>query len=167
MSTNARIGIENEDGSVTSVYTHFDGYPSHHAPILAEHYSEPEKLRALLALGDLSVLAPELGSKHDFDTHSKDAPDDWCLFYGRDRGETDIDSKTHPIDAWPDYGQRYEYLLRADGWHARPVKYEKVPTLDDLEHDYHFERVDSAWQPLAELLAEDLAEEAKYAASQK
>lgn len=150
MSTNARIGVENEDGTVTSAYTHWDGYPSHHAPILSEHYADPAKLRELLALGDLSSLAPEIGEQHDFE--SREHPG-WCLFYARDRGETDVAAKTHPIDAWPDYGQAFEYLLKPNGWHGREVKHEKIPTPDDPNYEHRFERVESPWLALADLLA--------------
>lgn len=153
MSTNARIGIENENGTVTSIYSHFDGYPSHHAPILIEHYAEPAKLRELIEVGDLSVLAPEVGEKHDFESHT-DNPEakEWSLAYGRDRGEEDVAAKTHPIDGWPDYGQRYEYVLRPNGWHGRPVEHEKIPTPEDPDYDHRFERrTDTPWQPLGEL----------------
>ena len=38
MSTRARIGIVRPNGSILSIYTHSDGYISHHGPILLEHY---------------------------------------------------------------------------------------------------------------------------------
>ena len=72
---------------MTSIYTHWDGQPAHHGPILKRHYADEEAVRGLLALGDLSVLAPEPGEQQDFD--SPDHPC-WCLAYGRDRGEKDV-----------------------------------------------------------------------------
>lgn len=121
MSTNARIGIQNDDLSVTSIYTHWDGYPSHHGPILVENYNTEAKARELIALGDLSVLNSELGEKHDFDmsydTREKLGP--WCVAYGRDRGESDVDSVTHPVNSWPSYGQEYEYLFQNGRWVVR------------------------------------------------
>ena len=110
MSTRARVGIENEDGSVTSVYTHSDGYPEHHAPILTEHYGDEGSVRGLLALGDLSILAPKIGDAHVFSSHDYASPD--CLAYGRDRGEEDVAAVTHPADDWPDSGQEYEYFFK-------------------------------------------------------
>ncbi len=83
MGTRASIVRENLDGSFDTAYTHWDGYPSHHGPILLEHYSDPAKLDALLALGDMSSLDAEIGDKHDFDK----TPDGVCNFYHRDRGE--------------------------------------------------------------------------------
>lgn len=87
MSTNARVGVENADGSITSIYTHWDGYPEHHGPILTEHYDSEDLARALVALGDLSILGVELGEEHDFDSHDTSSPA--CLAYGRDRKEQD------------------------------------------------------------------------------
>ena len=84
MGTRSRIGRLNADGSITSIYSHWTGYPEHHLPILAENYSDPACLDALLALGDLSVLGPQLGEPHDFDDRVRR---DWCIAYGRDRGD--------------------------------------------------------------------------------
>ena len=85
MSTRSNIGIINADGSVTSIYSHSDGYPSGVGKTLREHYNTEEKVRELLSLGDLSILGAEIGEKHDFNAHDFDSK--WCLAYGRDRGE--------------------------------------------------------------------------------
>jgi hypothetical protein len=137
MSTRARVGIENADGTITSIYTHYDGYPEHHAPILLENYATEESLRALLALGDLSSLGPELGEKHDFD-EPHDVHPNWSKAYDRDRGEDNVAAVTHPLDEWPDYSQEYEYVLRDARWFVR-AKYDS--TLDD-------------WTPLDEVKLE-------------
>lgn len=134
MSTNARIGVQNEDGTVTSVYTHWDGYPSHHGPLLLEHYATEESLRRLLALGDLSSLAPEIGEAHDFDRALDEHPD-WVNAYGRDRGEQDVDARTHGADDWPDYGQEYEYLFDASRtWYVRAQYDERFEDWTPLTH---------------------------------
>ena len=54
MGTRSRIAIRNADNTYLSVYCHWDGYPSHHAPILQQHYDTEDKVRALLAGGDFS-----------------------------------------------------------------------------------------------------------------
>jgi hypothetical protein len=89
MSTRANIVRKNIDGSYDLIYTHNDGYPEHHAPILLEHYSTDAGIQSLLDLGDLSELEVSIGSKHDF----HDRPPEVCTAYGRDRGETGVDSK--------------------------------------------------------------------------
>jgi hypothetical protein len=56
MSTRSRIGILNDDRSVTSIYCHFDGYPSGVGAILVAHYHDTVKVRELISLGDISSL---------------------------------------------------------------------------------------------------------------
>ena len=55
MSTRSRIAIENQDGTVTSVYCHFDGYVKGVGKTLFENYNR-EKTEQLVALGNLSQL---------------------------------------------------------------------------------------------------------------
>lgn len=93
MSTRSAIGILNDDGSVTAVYCHWDGYPSYVGKMLINHYKSLTRIKNLLKHGNLSFIAPHLGRKHDFNNASKHHPD-WCLFYGRDRGESDQQAKT-------------------------------------------------------------------------
>jgi len=87
MATRSRIAIENQDGTVRSIYCHCDGYPLHHGPILLEHYTTQEKVESLIALGSISYLAHETeipeGVTHDF----KNATEGIVVAYHRDRGE--------------------------------------------------------------------------------
>lgn len=119
MGTRARIGLLTQEDVVRSIYTHWDGYTDHHGPILLEAFDTPEKITALLDLGDLSVLGREIGEKHDFDAPYDGEFADTCRAYGRDRGEEGIDSRTHRLDEWPDYGQEFEYLFRDGAWLVR------------------------------------------------
>ena len=57
MSTRSHIGIWNEDGSLDVIYCHWDGYPSYNGALLLHRYQDPEKIRELIALGDISSLA--------------------------------------------------------------------------------------------------------------
>lgn len=95
MATRSRIAIEDENGSVRSIYSHWDGYPSHNGRILSEHYTDREKVKRLIDLGNLSVLAPEIdipeGVDHTFESQTKGV----TVFYGRDRGEVNQDPKHH------------------------------------------------------------------------
>jgi hypothetical protein len=93
MATRSLIGKLNSDNTVSYIYCHFDGYPEHNGVILQEHYDTPFKVDQLLALGDLSILAEEIGEKQDFD-NIKSHKDNWCLAYGRDRGHSGIEMKT-------------------------------------------------------------------------
>jgi hypothetical protein len=56
MATRSRIAIENQDGSVTSVYCHWDGHINSNGVILNENYTTKDKVEELIALGSLSSL---------------------------------------------------------------------------------------------------------------
>ena len=53
MSTNARIGIKLEDGSILSAYHHWDGYPEWLGRILKQHYNTKEKVAELIDGGNM------------------------------------------------------------------------------------------------------------------
>lgn len=95
MATRSYIGIKNSDESITFVYCHFDGYPSHHGPILLGHYNTEERVRALLAGGDMSVLGERYNQPAG---HSYNTPVDGCtIYYGRDRGEGNTAPSTEAL----------------------------------------------------------------------
>jgi hypothetical protein len=112
MSTKSTISIQTEKG-IKSIYCHFDGYPSHHMPILTEHYNTQEKVEALTELGDLSVLAEsiECPKGHSFDNKIEG----YCVAYGRDRGEegTQYCNFLHKSEIQK---QEYNYLFINNEW---------------------------------------------------
>ena len=56
MATRSRIGIELKDGSILSIYQHWDGYPSWTGRILNTHYNTKEKVSELIDGGDCSCI---------------------------------------------------------------------------------------------------------------
>jgi hypothetical protein len=56
MSTRSRIAIENQDGTVTSIYCHWDGYTKGVGKTLEKWYTTQAKVEALIELGDISSL---------------------------------------------------------------------------------------------------------------
>jgi hypothetical protein len=123
MGTRSTIALEFADGTVEQVYCHWDGYLDYNGKILAEHYSDPFKLRDLIDLGDLSSLKPEIGEKHAFSRLEVPMDDEayeklygnMTTFYGRDRGETGTGAKK--FKDYADYKanhqyEEYEYILR-------------------------------------------------------
>jgi hypothetical protein len=72
MATRSRIAIENQDGTVTSIYCHFDGYIDGVGKTLQENYNTREKMEQLIALGDISSLGKTIEE---------------TVAYHRDRGE--------------------------------------------------------------------------------
>ena len=118
MATRSRIGILNEDGTITSVYCHWDGYPAHNGRILKNHYSTETLIRELLSFGDLSSLDIRIsptGETHTF----KDPEEGCCVYYQRDRGESDCGPDT--VNSLDEFfssadGCDYVYLFEANEW---------------------------------------------------
>lgn len=119
MSTRSRIGMVNDDGTVTSIYCHWDGYPSGNGSILNDHYKDPEKVKSLVKLGDISSLGaevePRAGSAHTFSHPQENV----TVAYGRDRHETgNIKPRIDPdIDSFM-YGdvEEWGYLFKNGEW---------------------------------------------------
>jgi len=100
MATRSRIAIENQDGTVTSIYCHFDGYLRGVGKLLKEYYTTQSKVQTLIELGDISSL---------------DMTPTSTIAYHRDRGEdfnqsTDKDVESFFIENYQDYG----YLFTKD-----------------------------------------------------
>ena len=128
MATRFTIGKQMQDGTVRSVYGHWDGYPAHAGYILQNHYTDDQKVNALLDLGDLSVIDKNIGEAHPFE----DRPDGYTTFYGRDRGEPmeNVCPLIHEnVDGWLEYrkGSWCEYgYLRVNGeWQTFKITGEK------------------------------------------
>ena len=132
MATRSTIALEFADGTVGQVYCHWDGYLSNNGKILFENYSNPFILRDLIDLGDVSSLAPTIGTKHPFDNPAgfgtaeyqayKDQYGHMTKFYGRDRGEEGCEARY--FKDYADYRantqfEEYNYILRTDGkWYV-------------------------------------------------
>jgi len=119
MGTRSSIAIKTEDG-IKAIYCHWDGYVDHNGRILKEFYNTTDKVNELIALGDLSSLRQEPGEAHDFDRgdDSLGLTDNWCMAYGRDRGEKDTDAVVHEdVQAWVEAraGSWCEYFYLWDG----------------------------------------------------
>lgn len=54
MATRSRIGLQLPDGSILSVYHHYDGYPEWLGRILTTHYNTKDKVTELIDGGDMS-----------------------------------------------------------------------------------------------------------------
>lgn len=116
MATRSHIGLRNLDGTVDYIYCHWDGYPEHNGKILTEHYQTVDKVKQLLDLGSLSVLAEEIGEKQDFNDRSTQR-DNWCLAYGRDRGELNTSKQNKLFGALlKDDNVDYLYVFDGDYW---------------------------------------------------
>jgi len=121
MSTRSLIARKTEAG-FEAIYCHYDGYPKHHGPILTGHYTSDEKVAALMDLGALSILGPELGEAHEFVTFDSDTGA--CLAYGRDRNDPDsakaLVKNEEELNQLADrFGAEYLYVYSQDRWLIR------------------------------------------------
>ena len=117
MATRSRIAIEKEDGTVESIYCHWDGYPENNGRILVENYKDHEKVQALIDLGDISSLAPNVEAAPNTGHTFNDPVNEVVVAYGRDRGETGIGKKSH--GSVPDFFngdiEEYGYMFTQEG----------------------------------------------------
>lgn len=119
MATRSTIAMEQPDGRVMQVYCHWDGYLDHNGRLLQEHYTDRAKVLALMMLGSISSLRPEIGMPHSFDArYEKDDPrENWVVAYGRDRGEDNVEAKVFKdFEDYVDNHQyeEFEYIFRSD-----------------------------------------------------
>lgn len=121
MSTRSRIGIANDDGTISSIYCHFDGYLDGVGQTLVDAYSDPAKVAELIRLGALSSLydnvAPADGEHHSFNSPAKNV----TVAYHRDRGEgyraptVSADETEYRALTQKSWGE-YSYLYRDGQW---------------------------------------------------
>ena len=158
MATRSRIGIVNEDGTVSSIYCHWDGYPEGNGKILLLHYSDRNKVQSLIDLGAISSLRANVlpydpynnvenekvksildrfnpTEKHSFENPQPDV----TVAFHRDRGEEYIKPRIN--ESLEDYlnadNEEYGYVFTPEGeWLVRPCY------------------GDVAAKPIAEVLAE-------------
>ncbi len=134
MGTRSRIGVMHGD-KCKSVYAHWDGYLSGNGEILQKHY-DSAKANHLVALGDLSSLAKEIGEKHEFSNpkaYGSDESEAWdknfgdmTTFYARDRGEKDVDFRVSQsfeefLELVDNCGAEYFYVMKDDVWYCGAV----------------------------------------------
>ena len=61
MATRGRIGIELADGSILSIYSHYDNYPEFNGVKLVEHFNSRDAATELIDGGDISCLWTNAG----------------------------------------------------------------------------------------------------------
>jgi len=121
MGTRAAIGYKTPEGKVVAKYSHYDNYIAGTGKTLVEHYTEARKVAQMVELGDQSYLAPEIfpmpKSGHSFETPEEGV----TIFYGRDRGESDVDAKEFDtvgdmVEYYDGCGCEYFYLYANGEW---------------------------------------------------
>jgi hypothetical protein len=128
MATRSRIGIMNTDGTIESVYCHFDGYLTGVGRILYEHYKDEDKVRELINLGDMSSLGTttEFNIKHitmtfaEYANLPKEEREKYTKDYHRWRGEKIAIAKskneTEFLELSIKTDAEYAYLFNGSFW---------------------------------------------------
>jgi hypothetical protein len=117
--------------NVKSIYCHWDGYLGFNGQILQEHY-DSAKANHLVALGDLSSLRANIGEEHAFSQFElpaeeveayKTLTENWCTFYGRDRGEKGTEWQVATtfeefLGQCYNSGAEYYYIMKDGVWYV-------------------------------------------------
>lgn len=140
MATRSFIGKKLKDGKVRFIYCHWDGNPEYNGRILLKHYNL-NNIDKLLDNGDLSALdirIDPISSEHSFSNPEGNT----CIFYGRDRGESNVSAKIRDMDDYlydmDDWDIEYKYLLDFDGrWYCcvNMGKDSELKLLEDMLED--------------------------------
>ena len=105
MATRSRIAIENQDGTITSIYCHWDGGIGTNGERLSQNYTTKELVNELIALGDISSLG--------------ETTED-TVAYARDQGEelnqTTFDNTPTLFEDGFENGVEYVYCFIRDGF---------------------------------------------------
>lgn len=137
MSTRSFICAEQSDGSYKGIYCHWDGYLTHNGALLLDYYKDAKKVEDLLAVGDISSLAPNIApdpvlGEHSFDGEHQEGV---VIAYGRDRGEKDTAAKTITLEQAKESWCEYMYIFGRDGkWRYYDLS-EDEPELHEVEPD--------------------------------
>lgn len=120
MATRARIGLQKADGTVIASYHHWDGYTGGLGYNLCDNWTNMDKVKLAIGLGNASVWGMVIGAKTDFDDRNSEAHDYQNIYYGRDRGEKDQGPNTYRneqeylAEGWGS-GEEYIYLMKDTG----------------------------------------------------
>jgi hypothetical protein len=109
MATRGRVGLELTDGSIISIYCHFDNSPSFNGVKLVEHFNSYEKVAELIDLGDISCLWTNAG------WNNETLPETGPLPYST-RGEDCPPRLDANLNEYLADGEEYAYIFRNGEW---------------------------------------------------
>ena len=122
MSTRSRIGLELSDGSILSVYHHYDGYPSWLGVKLQEHYNTYETVADLIDGGDMSVCWSNErwnSTPNEYGGYTRHEVEEYGPDYYSGRGENCPPRHDASWGAYADKerGEEYHYIFtRKNEW---------------------------------------------------
>jgi hypothetical protein len=139
MATPAVIAIK-EGNTVTWSWLNCDGVIDQAGRKLVQYYNTADAATALIALGDLSVLAESIDCPpgHSFATPEPG----YTIAYKRDRGESNVDPQTSTIEMFLICTKNnIRYLFEGDTWFIVRYAELKGRNAATFEQRYHLVRV--------------------------
>jgi len=110
MATRSRIGIELKNGSVLSVYHHWDGYPEWLGRILKTHYNSRSLAAELIDGGDMSCC----WTKDRWGTE-EEATEYGPQYYSQ-RGEESPPRHDKDLNEYLSDSEEYSYIFTNGEW---------------------------------------------------
>lgn len=111
MGTRSNIGLVNTDGSIETIYTHWDGYPEFVGVQLAFNYKDEETVKELLGFGDRSSLRGAPSAKDSYAERGEVVPaKKWASFDEYYKGDK--------------AGAEFVYLFQNGTWFIYSVNFE-------------------------------------------
>lgn len=116
MATRSTISLMNADGSIQTVYCHWDGYLEGVGKVLLENYNTREAVEKLISGGDISSLGTYVSDEKEPFDRVLDGPD-YTVFYSF-RGE---DSPAKTFSSLEDYeanhqSEEFDYIFNDNMW---------------------------------------------------
>ena len=129
MGTRSHIGLVDENKNVKFIYCHWDGYPNYNGLLLNKFYKDENKIKDLLAMGDISSLGANaiakevwvMMSQEEQGEHSEEGFRVHTLSYGNWRDEvcpagqcTLEEFVKQDEESWIEY----KYYFEEGEWHC-------------------------------------------------
>lgn len=109
MATRGRIGVQLTDGSILSVYCHYDNYPEFNGVKLQEHFNSRDAATELIDGGNISCLWTNAGWNNEV------LPATAPLYYSS-RGEDCPPRIDANLGKYLADGEEYAYLFANGKW---------------------------------------------------
>ena len=129
MSTRSVISMKVGDDKYRAIYCHSDGYLTFNGAMLFDHYTDENKVKELLDLGDISCLGPLVNPDptrpHSFDYEERQ--ENVVVAYARDRGEKKREAREFTLEELKEWDW-IEYIYIFD--ENKKWKYLSYPFVD-------------------------------------
>jgi hypothetical protein len=126
MATRSRIGLELSDGSILSIYSHWDGYPEFNGVKLVENFNTVEKVKELIDLGDISCLWTNAG------WNNETLPEVGPLPYSA-RGEDCPPRLDKDLNEYLSNSEEYSYIFTNGEWVCYANDYRGVGLVKEVK----------------------------------